>query len=113
MAVKWDIETFTGELKKIGEHRYHHLHPFSARMNRGQLSAEEIRSWIGNRFYYQINLPRKDAAIIANCPVREVRRTWLHRLSDHDGMAAGEGGIENWIRLGASAGLDEPSLWRG
>ncbi|MGH8101787.1 MAG: hypothetical protein ACREIW_10860, partial [Chthoniobacterales bacterium] len=42
--------------------------------------------WMANRFYYQRNIPIKDAAIISNCPLREVRRIWLHRIVDHDGV---------------------------
>jgi pyrroloquinoline-quinone synthase len=74
-------------------------------MNEGRLSPNAIRGWVANRFYYQRNIPRKDAAIIANCPTREVRRMWAHRVLDHDGTAEDEGGIEAWLRLGEAAGL--------
>ena len=47
---------------------------------------------MANRFYYQRSIPLKDAAILSNCPLREVRRAWLHRLTDHDGLREGEGG---------------------
>ena len=56
-------------------------------MNEGQLSPEALRGWVANRFYYQRNIPIKDAAILANCPVREVRRAWIHRILDHDGIS--------------------------
>jgi pyrroloquinoline-quinone synthase len=49
--------------------------------------------------------PRKDAAILANCPDREVRRRWMRRILDHDGTTNGEGGIEAWLRLGEAVGL--------
>ncbi|MCJ8280021.1 MAG: pyrroloquinoline quinone biosynthesis protein C, partial [Rivularia sp. ALOHA_DT_140] len=65
--------------------RYHHLHPFHQRMNQGLLTPTEIRHWVANRFYYQKNIPLKDAAILANCPDREVRREWIERIIDHDG----------------------------
>ena len=38
-------------------------------MNEGLLSPEALRGWVANRFYYQRNIPRKDAAILSNCPV--------------------------------------------
>jgi pyrroloquinoline-quinone synthase len=60
---------------------------------------------VANRFYYQENLPLKDAAILANCPHREVRRRWIRRILDHDGTVDGEGGIEAWLRLGEAVGL--------
>ena len=85
--------------------RYHDQHPFSRRMNGGELGREQIRCWVANRFAYQAAIPRKDAAILANCPDREVRRRWIRRIQDHDGTADGEGGIEAWLRLGEAAGL--------
>ncbi|QBD77403.1 pyrroloquinoline quinone biosynthesis protein PqqC [Ktedonosporobacter rubrisoli] len=101
----WDRETFLSRLQTVGMTRYHHQHPFHVAMNSGQLTPPQIRSWVANRFYYQRNIPRKDAAIIANCPLREVRRIWLHRVSDHDGFREGEGGIECWFRLAEAVGL--------
>jgi pyrroloquinoline-quinone synthase len=84
---------------------YHDQHPFHVRMNTGLLSPEQIRGWVANRFYYQENIPRKDAAILANCPDLEVRRRWIRRIIDHDGTTGDEGGIEAWLRLAAAAGL--------
>ncbi|MGY1763515.1 pyrroloquinoline-quinone synthase PqqC [Geodermatophilus sp. SYSU D00779] len=90
--------------------RYHDQHPFHRRMNAGELDAEQIRCWVANRFCYQAAIPRKDAAIIANCPDREVRRRWLRRIVDHDGTVDGEGGIEAWLRLGEAVGLTRREL---
>ena len=80
--------------------RYHDQHPFHVRMNAGELSRRQLQGWIANRFYYQENIPRKDAAILSNCPDLEVRRRWIRRIVDHDGQQPGEGGIEAWLRLG-------------
>jgi len=85
--------------------RYHDKHPFHRHMNTGQLNEEQLRGWVANRFYYQRNIPIKDAAILSNCPVCEVRRLWLHRITDHDGLRGGEGGIEAWLRLAEATGL--------
>lgn len=85
--------------------RYHDQHPFHLRMNQGELSRRQIQGWVANRFYYQVNLPPKDAAIVANCPDRAVRRHWLQRIVDHDGTTEGEGGIEAWLRLAEATGL--------
>jgi len=95
--------------------RYHDQHPFHRRMNAGELDPEQIRCWVANRFCYQAAIPRKDAAILANCPDREVRRRWLRRIVDHDGTADGEGGIEAggieaWLRLGEAVGLTRGEL---
>ncbi len=85
--------------------RYHDQHPFHQKMNEGSLSRRQIQGWVANRFYYQENLPRKDAAIVANCPDREVRRRWIQRILDHDGTDGAEGGIEAWLRLAEAVGL--------
>ena len=79
-------------------------------MNAGRCSRRQIQGWVANRFYYQENIPRKDAAILANCPDLEVRRRWIRRIIDHDGTTAGEGGIEAWLRLGEAAGLTREEI---
>jgi len=99
------IETGFVETLRAHSRRYHDQHPFHVRMNAGRLSRRQLQGWIANRFYYQENIPRKDAAILSNCPDPEVRRRWIRRITDHDGTAAGDGGIEAWLRLGQAAGL--------
>jgi len=82
-------------------------------MNEGSLSRGQIQGWVANRFYYQETIPRKDAAILSNCPEREVRRRWVRRIVDHDGTADGEGGIEAWLRLGEAVGLPRDEVADG
>jgi pyrroloquinoline-quinone synthase len=101
----WDHKTFTANLQKVGASAYHDKHPFHLLMNAGGLGREEVQIWVANRFYYQLNIPIKDAAILSNCPVREVRRLWIHRIVDHDGTREDEGGIGAWLRLGEACGL--------
>jgi len=107
----WDSQTFTDRLREIGARAYHDKHPFHVAMNEGRLPPDAIRGWVANRFCYQRHIPQKDAAIMANCPVREVRRLWLHRITDHDGVAEGTGGIEAWLRLGDACGLAREELF--
>lgn len=90
--------------------RYHHQHPFHRRMNEGELSREEVRGWVANRFYYQANIPRKDAAILSNCSDHEFRRRWVQRIIDHDGTTDGSGGIESWLRLGEAVDLTREEI---
>ena len=75
---------FEQALRAKGEY-YHIHHPFHRAMYAGQATREQIQGWVANRFYYQACIPVKDAAIMANCPDREVRREWIQRLLDHDG----------------------------
>jgi pyrroloquinoline-quinone synthase len=99
-----DTDSFVVALRNQAQ-RYHHRHPFHVRMNEGRLSRRQIRGWVANRFCYQENIPRKDAAIIANCPDRGVRQRWVRRIVDHDGTESGDGGIDAWLRLAEAVGL--------
>ena len=95
--------------------RYHDRHPFHQRMNAGLLTKTQLQGWIANRFYYQVNLPRKDANILANCPVPAVRVRWMQRILDHDGTPGRGttergGGIEAWLRLGEATGLTRDEM---
>lgn len=101
---------FVERLRTIGAAAYHHQHPFHLAMNAGELSPEAIRGWVANRFCYQQAIPRKDAAIMANCPERDVRRSWIRRIVDHDGGRGEEGGIEAWLRLGEACGVARAEL---
>lgn len=89
------------------ESNYHINHPFNIKMTEGKLSKEQVQNWVANRFYYQITIPRKDAAILANCPDIEVRRRWMQRIIDHD---APGGGIDAWLTLGEACGLSKEEL---
>jgi pyrroloquinoline-quinone synthase len=106
----WSREEFEAQLRSRGA-GYHIHHPFNVKMNDGLLAPDQIRGWVANRFYYQVNIPQKDGAIIANCPDRATRRRWVRRILDHDGWGENEGGIEAWVRLGEAAGLTRDALW--
>jgi pyrroloquinoline-quinone synthase len=102
-------DEFVEALRAQGS-RYHDLHPFHVRMNNGELSREELQRWVANRYYYQRSIPLKDAAVLSNCPDADVRRVWIQRILDHDGSAAGSGGIESWLRLGEALGVGRDEL---
>lgn len=89
---------------------YYVEHPFHQRMHAGELTRGQLRAWAANRLAYQRVIPRKDAAILANCPDVGVRRIWVRRILDHDGARDGEGGIELWIRLGVALGVPRAAM---
>jgi len=103
-AAAWTHDEFETQLKACGN-RYHIHHPFNVMLNTGRATPEQIRGWVANRFYYQINIPIKDAAILSNCPDRAVRRSWVQRILDHDGYGDDPGGIDSWLRLAEAVGL--------
>jgi pyrroloquinoline-quinone synthase len=93
---------------------YHIHHPFHVMMAQGKLNAAQLRGWVANRFYYQISIPLKDAAILSNCSDPEIRREWILRILDHDGFDLNgihdAGGIEAWIQLGQAVGLSRDDV---
>lgn len=102
-------EQFEQALRSMGD-RYHIHHPFQLMMHDGRLDRRQLQGWVANRYYYQLNIPIKDAAILANCPDREIRRHWVQRILDHDGREGEPGGIEAWIRLGEAVGLSREEV---
>jgi coenzyme PQQ biosynthesis protein C len=98
-----ELET---KLRDIGARRYHRLHPFHHLLHGGKCTKGQVQAWALNRYYYQAMIPVKDAGLIARCLDAEVRREWRSRLVDHDGDAAGEGGIARWLKLTDGLGLD-------
>jgi pyrroloquinoline-quinone synthase len=89
---------------------YYVQHPFHRLMYDGKLSRRQFQGWAANRLAYQRVVPRKDAAILMNCPDSGVRRVWIERIVDHDGTGPGTGGIELWIRLGVALGVPREEM---
>jgi pyrroloquinoline-quinone synthase len=105
----WPVEEFERRLHAKGK-AYHIHHPFNVMLNSGRADPAQIRAWVANRFYYQISIPLKDAAILSNCDDRAVRRNWVQRILDHDGYGDDPGGIESWLRLAEAVGLDRAEV---
>jgi len=89
---------------------YYANHPFHQLMHEGRLTKRQLQGWVANRLAYQRAIPRKDAAILSNCPDGDVRRMWIQRIVDHDGTEPGSGGIEMWVRLGAALGVPREEM---
>jgi coenzyme PQQ biosynthesis protein C len=98
-------EELRAQLRKVGEERYHHRHPFHLLMHEGRLTRAQLQAWTLNRYYYQSRIPIKDAIILSRSDDPHFRRAWRKRVLDHDGDATPVGGIERWLRLAEAAGL--------
>ena len=94
----------------MGEERYHDKHPFHRRLVAGTLDRAAVQAWVANRYYYQKQIPVKDAAILGNLPSAAYRRAWISRIYDHDGAADGEGGTVSWLALARAVGLDDAEV---
>ncbi|HEV2548610.1 MAG TPA: pyrroloquinoline-quinone synthase PqqC [Stellaceae bacterium] len=93
-------------LRAIGAERYHNRHPFHQLLHAGKLDRGQVQAWALNRYYYQRQIPIKDASLIARLPTAELRRAWRARLVDHDGDGTAPGGIERWLKLAEGVGLE-------
>ncbi len=105
----WSRDEFHQQLKQKGA-GYHFHHPFEIMLREGKLDKAQLQGWVANRFYYQKSIPIKNAAVMANCPDRDVRCQWIVRILEQDGTEGDEGGNEAWLRLGEACGLSRDEL---
>src|SRR5262245_55296587 len=99
-------DEFMEWVRREGEYRYHDHHRYHVLMHDGKLTQLQLQQWVLNRYYYQTRVPIKDAIILSKSEDPAFRRMWIRRIRDHDGDAAGEGGIEVWLRVGEGVGVD-------
>ncbi|MBV8148781.1 MAG: pyrroloquinoline-quinone synthase PqqC [Candidatus Eremiobacteraeota bacterium] len=97
-------------LHAVGAERYHDKHPFHERLLAGALSRAQLQAWVANRYYYQKQIPVKDAAILANLPSAAHRRVWMARIVDHDGTNGEDGGTAAWLALARAVGLRDDEV---
>jgi coenzyme PQQ biosynthesis protein C len=108
-----DLEELRARLHEVGRERYHHRHPFHLLMHEGRLNRGQLQAWALNRYYYQSQIPVKDAIILSRSDDPDFRRAWRKRVVDHDGDGTHEGGIKRWIRLAEATGLDRERVVGG
>jgi pyrroloquinoline-quinone synthase len=101
---------FVEWLRREGESRYHDRHRYHALMHEGKLTQRQLQQWVLNRYYYQTRIPIKDAIIVSKSEDPAFRRMWIHRVLDHDGTDAEEGGLALWLRLAEGVGLDRDEV---
>ena len=101
----WTPSEFEAQIRAVGPECYHDLHPFHKMLHGGKLNKGQVTAWALNRYVYQEAIPRKDAAFMSRVHDRELRREWIHRVHDHDGLPPEELG-----RI-VDCDLDDPSFW--
>ncbi len=105
-AERMSDKEFEAAIRAVGGERYHDKHPFHKLLHGGKLTKGQVQAWALNRYCYQSAVPRKDAALMSRVHDRELRREWIHRIHDHDGLGDEPGGIERWLVLTDGLGLD-------
>lgn len=112
-APRRSFEELLADLRRVGEERYHHQHPFHQLMHEGKLTRGQLQAWALNRYYYQSVIPIKDAIILSRSDDPSFRRAWRKRILDHDGDDSSEGGIKRWLKLAEATGLDPERVAHG
>jgi pyrroloquinoline-quinone synthase len=102
----WTGKQFEAAIRAVGAERYHDKHPFHKLLHGGRLNKGQVQAWALNRYCYQSAVPRKDAAFVSRVHDRSLRREWVMRIHDHDGLGEEAGGIERWLALTDGLGLD-------
>ena len=85
-------------------------HPWSAALGQGKVSRKALIEYVKNRYYFLANINRKDAQIIANCPIPEARRMLLRKYIDEEGqdIVGGKLGAHYYMWLKVSDALGIP-----
>ena len=97
--------SFEAAIRAVGDERYHDKHAFHKLLHGGKLNKNQVAAWSLNRYCYQEAVPRKDAAFMSRAHDRDLRREWIHRIHDHDGLGEEGGGIERWLVLTDAMGF--------
>jgi pyrroloquinoline-quinone synthase len=84
-------------------------HPWSVAVSEGKVSRKALGEYVKNRYYFLVNINRKDAQIIANCPIPEARRALLRKYIDEEGQDVAGGKLgphyEMWLRVSDALGV--------
>ena len=69
-------------------------HPWRVALSQGRVSRRALNEYVKNRYYFLANINRKDAQVIANCPISDARRMLLRKYIDEEGqdVAGGQQG---------------------
>ncbi len=72
----------------VREGRIKQPHPWRVALSEGKVSRHALIEYVKNRYYFLANINRKDAQVIANCPISEARRMLLRKYIDEEGQEA-------------------------
>jgi pyrroloquinoline-quinone synthase len=93
----------------VGEGRIKQPHPWRVALSQGKVTRQALIEYVKNRYYFLANINRKDAQVIANCPISDARRMLLRKYIDEEGqdVAGGQLGphYEMWLKVSDALGV--------
>jgi coenzyme PQQ biosynthesis protein C len=93
----------------VREVRIKQPHPWRVALSQGKVTKAGLVEYVKNRYYFLCNINRKDAQIIANCPVPDARRQLLRKYIDEEGQDVAGGRLgphyEMWLKVSDALGV--------
>src|SRR5262245_12214840 len=87
----------------VREGRIKQPHPWQVALSQGMVCKSALIEYVKNRYYFLCNINRKDAQIIANCPIADARRLLLRKYIDEEGQDVAGGRLgphyEMWLKI--------------
>jgi len=78
----------------VREGRIKQPHPWRVALSEGRVAKAALIEYVKNRYYFLCNINRKDAQIIANCPIPHARRMLLRKYIDEEGQDVAGGQLD-------------------
>jgi pyrroloquinoline-quinone synthase len=96
------------EVDRMIEERSLLKHPFYQAWQRGQLSLDDLRSYMAQYYHHVLAFPQYVSGAHANCPDQGARRELLENLIEEE--RGDENHPELWLRFGDALGLARESV---
>jgi pyrroloquinoline-quinone synthase len=100
----------------VREERIKQPHPWRVALSGGKVSRHALIGYVKNRYYFLANINRKDAQVIANCPISDARRMLLRKYIDEEGqdVAGGQLGphYDMWLKISDALGIQRELMQR-
>ena len=96
-------------LRYVREGRIKQPHPWRVALSKGKVARAALIDYVKNRYYFLANINRKDAQVIANCPISEARRMLLRKYIDEEGQDVAGGSLgphySMWLKISDALGV--------
>ncbi|HEY1233586.1 MAG TPA: iron-containing redox enzyme family protein [Candidatus Binatia bacterium] len=93
----------------VREGRIKQPHPWRVALSQGKVSRRALIEYVKNRYYFLANINRKDAQVIANCPIPKARRMLLKKYIDEEGQDLAGGSLGPhyymWLKIADALGV--------
>lgn len=98
----------------VREGRIKQPHPWRVALSQGKVTRQALIEYVKNRYYFLANINRKDAQVIANCPISDARRQLLRKYIDEEGqdVAGGQLGphYDMWLKIADALGISREAM---